>query len=337
MTDNMINGTPGEDNEENSAPDFAAFLRELLARKRDEDDAGDNDEDNYDEEDDDEDEDAPRFPYRPRVSIHEDDDDEDDDEDDELSGMDSDDFHNKAVDLARSSRYDEAVRMCQAGLKRFPEEIDLLADTVKYASKAGDMDTAEAHFQKMLAIPRQRWNWRAYTFGFDYLVLHPLQNEALCRELIADYKRYIPYEEKSHMSESELEEALGNGERSMEVLLHVVDEHPTAPQCALRLADMQMDRGMFGEVIKTCNYGLSASCEVQPSINIPYLILLRTLCKDALLFKRMHQGMHVTADEIDMLVKEYEFIRAEFPELSHYSAITRIRANCLKLQKLSCA
>ena len=193
MTDNMINGTPGEDNEENSAPDFAAFLRELLARKRDEDDAGDNDEDNYDEEDDDEDEDAPRFPYRPRVSIHEDDDDEDDDEDDELSGMDSDDFHNKAVDLARSSRYDEAVRMCQAGLKRFPEEIDLLADTVKYASKAGDMDTAEAHFQKMLAIPRQRWNWRAYTFGFDYLVLHPLQNEALCRELIADYKRYIPY------------------------------------------------------------------------------------------------------------------------------------------------
>ena len=135
----------------------------------------------------------------------------------------------------------------------------------------------------------------------------------------------------------ELEEALGNGERSMEVLLHVVDEHPNAPQCALRLADMQMDRGMFGEVIKTCNYGLSASCEVQPSINIPYLILLRTLCKDALLFKRMHQGMHVTADEIDMLVKEYEFIRAEFPELSHYSAITRIRANCLKLQKLSCA
>ena len=54
MTDNMINGTPGEDNEENSAPDFAAFLRELLARKRDEDNDSDNDEDNYDEEDDDE-------------------------------------------------------------------------------------------------------------------------------------------------------------------------------------------------------------------------------------------------------------------------------------------
>ena len=57
MTDNMINGMPGEDNEENSAPDFAAFLRELLARKHDEDNDSGNDEDNYDEEDDDEEED----------------------------------------------------------------------------------------------------------------------------------------------------------------------------------------------------------------------------------------------------------------------------------------
>ena len=332
MTDNMIHGTPGDHDDEHSAS-FHDFLRQLLeAKEREEDEEEDeddarpfsmrahDDDDDYDDDDDD----VIHFAK-----------DDDDDDDDELNDMDADDVHNKAVDLARRSQFTEAVRMCMKGLERFPDEIDLLADTIKYSCKAGDLANAAAHYEKMCQIPRPRWNWRAYSFAFDYLVLKPIENEAACRELIADYKRYVPHEEKSWVSESELEEQLGNHERSMSVLTEILEKNANAPQSALRLVDMQKDRGMNRELITTCFYGLSASCEAQPSINIPYLLLQRTMAKEALLFQRLGRGEHVTAEELDVLIEEYQFLEDKFMELAHYGRAIRTHRQVLQFEKIS--
>lgn len=57
----------------------------------------------------------------------------DGDEDMDDNDMDSDDYHNKAVDRARRGRNREATDICMEGLKKFPLNVDLLADTIKYS------------------------------------------------------------------------------------------------------------------------------------------------------------------------------------------------------------
>lgn len=59
----------------------------------------------------------------------------DGDEDMDDNDMDSDDYHNKAVDRARRGRNREATDICMEGLKKFPLNVDLLADTIKYSSE----------------------------------------------------------------------------------------------------------------------------------------------------------------------------------------------------------
>lgn len=121
--------------------------------------------------------------------------DSDDEEDMDDNDMDSDDYHNKAVDRARRGRNREATEICMEGLKKFPLNVDLLADTIKYSSEAGDMQAAANYYSILKAnVPFQRWNWRAFTFSFDYLLKEdPIANEKECRSIVEYYKKYLPY------------------------------------------------------------------------------------------------------------------------------------------------
>lgn len=271
----------------------------------------------------------------------EDDDDDDlgDDDDlvDEDGGMDANDYHNKAVDFARRGKNKMATKICLDGLKHFPLNVDLLSDTIKYCSEAGDLRTAAKHYAILKqSVPFPRWNWRAYTFAFDYLSeADPIANEAECRTIIANYKKYLPYEEKACMAESELEMALGNAERSMSVLEEAIATHENASQCALRLADMQLDRGLYAQVIVTATYGIAASAETQPSINVPYLYYIRALAKDHILHKKECNHEPIDRAEVEALSKEYEMLLSEFPELMRHSHTIRMRSKMLKFVEVS--
>lgn len=261
------------------------------------------------------------------------DDDNTDEDDGEAEG--SDKIHNKAVDRARRGKNREAAEICMAGLKRFPTNVDLLADTIKYSSEAGDMQTADDHYSMLKdSVPLRRWNWRAYTFSFDHLLKEdPVANEDECRAIVENYKKYLPYEEKASLAESELEEALGNAEGSMSVLKEAISTHANASQCALRLADMQMDRGLFENVLETTNYGIAASAETQPSINVPYLYYIRALAKDHLLHKKECVGESITKEEVESLREEYELLLSEFPELLRHAHTIQMRVKMLKFVK----
>lgn len=266
-----------------------------------------------------------------REVISESDDEEDVDEED----MNSDEYHNKAVDFARRGKNREATEICLDGLKKFPNNVDLLADTIKYSSEAGDMQTAAYHYSVLKAnVPLCRWNWRAFTFSFDYLLKDdPIANEDECRSIINNYKKYLPFDEKASMAESELEEALGNAEDSIRVLKDAISIHTNARQCALRLADMQMDRGLYSDVLTTTAYGIAASAETQPSVNIPYLYLIRALAKDHLIHKKECSGESVSKDELEALKEEYNLILSEFPELMRHSHTIMMRLKMLKFVK----
>ena len=297
--------------------DFLKFLARMSGRSKAHDEFDDNEFDD-DEFDDDE------F----------DDDDDSDDSDD--SDMSVDDYHNKAVDRARRGRIREATELCVMGLKKFPLNIDLLSDAIKYSSEAGDMNTAKEYYTLLSEnVPFTRWNWRAFTFSFDYLLkADPVANADACRNIVNSYKKFLPYEEKASMAESELESALGNDERSMQVLKEAICMHTNASQCALRLADMLMDRGMYEEVLSTANYGIAASAETQPSINVPYLYYLRALAEDHLLHKKVFLGKEVSEDEVEVLKREYQLLKSEFPELMGYARTIQLREKLLKFINL---
>lgn len=251
------------------------------------------------------------------------------DSDDDTEGMTASDYHNKAVDYARRKNLSKAVDICIDGLAIYADNVDLLADVIKYSSEHGDFSTAQEYYEILSnRIPRANFNWRAYTFSFDYLMLNSAVNENACRELVADYIKYLPFEEKARMAKSELEEALGNHQASMDVLVEAIDQLPNAPQCALRLADMQLNRGLYGDVVNTVNYGLMASAEPQPSINIPYLYYIRNLAEDALLHAKSQKGA-VERVERDRIVDTYECMLKEFPELMHHKRNITMRMKML--------
>lgn len=255
-----------------------------------------------------------------------------DDMEEDSEGMDADDYHNKAIELLRRGKFRQAIDLCIEGLDHYPDNIDLIADIIKYCSKSGDMEKAEEFFQVLKnRIPYCRWNWRAFTFSFDFLIeQNPEKNEEICREIITNYKKYLPYEEKACMAESELEAALGNVQRSMDVLENAVETRPNACQCALKLADMQLERGLYEKVVNTANYGISASVEVQPSINIPYLLLVRTLAKDAILHKKLFSDCLPTSKDVEKISEEYDLLVSEFPELIGHAHVISTRKKMLK-------
>lgn len=242
-------------------------------------------------------------------------------------------FHNRTVDLTRRGDFAGAVAVCIRGLKRFPTDIDLLADAICYSSRRGDKETAEHYYQRLVeTIPRRRWNWRAFTFSFDYLLKDPVRNEESCRAIIADYKKYHPSEERAYCAESELEGALGNETRSREVLEEAVGTLKSASQCALRLAEMQLDTGCFQEAIQTVNYAVCSSAQLQPSIDVSCLLLVRTMAKDALLHQKAVATGDVLEEDVDALIKEYRYILQEFPRLRReYGDEVDCRISILKL------
>ncbi len=247
------------------------------------------------------------------------------DSDDEEKYPTADAIHNESADYARRRAYGKAAKICIDGLERFPDNIDLLADVVKYTGDSGDADTAKEYLNMLLARPRRVFNWRAFTFSIDFLIAtDPVGNEELIRELIKDYHTLLPTNEKAYMAESELEEAIGNRQRSMEILVEAVTNMPNCPQVALRLADMQLDDGLFAEAKETAHHAMVASAEVQPSVNVPYLAYIHCLCDDALLHQRALAGEHVDTDEVKRVMAQYNQLEEAFPiiRMKHGSTIS---------------
>lgn len=249
---------------------------------------------------------------------------------------DADVYFNKSAELAKKGRLSKAIEMCQKGLDKFPEEIDLLSNILKYSSDMGDDETAEKYLNQLITnIPRKVWNWRTYTFTLDYLLKNPCINEAKCREIIGDYKKAFPAEEKSYVAESLLEEKLGNHTKSKEILENAVKERFNAPQCALKLLDLQMEQGEYEEALVTSNYFAIASCETQPSTNQNYQLYARCLIEDALLHKKAFNGENIYLYEIQRIHSLYNRVM-KIPEIAlNFGANIKNRIVLLNFIKLA--
>lgn len=241
-------------------------------------------------------------------------------------------FHNLAVECAQQKQFNQALSICLKGLSRYPHDMDLMADAIKYSSEQGDFETAQLYFEELSRIiPKSNWNWRAYTFSIDYLMCNVLENKDVLEEIITDYCKYLPNEEKAIVAKSEFEDALGNYQVSLDILKQAISETSTAPQCALRLADKQLELGMYEDVVQTARYGMMASAESQPTINIPYLYFVKALAEDAILHRRAFRNEELDTAEIDIIHREYTTMLELFPVLTPYRSTIILRTKMLEM------
>ena len=80
---------------------------------------------------------------------------------------DADDYHNISVCYARQGDYTSACEILEKSIPIFPYNSDLLADYIKYGSKAGELEKCAQYYKKLREIPVNAWTWRGFDFSID--------------------------------------------------------------------------------------------------------------------------------------------------------------------------
>lgn len=220
-----------------------------------------------------------------------------------ISGS-ADDYHNAAVSFSRRQQNERAVRVCKVGLKKWPDNIDLNADALTYAMDAGLTDELEelAAALQRNCPDRSRWNWRGFRFLFLYYIkVKPDGYEEKTKNLIEEYKKYIPADERAYMCEYERYQGLGKPDEAVQALEEAVT-NLKAPQCALTLADIYFERADYDDAIRTATLGIAYAAEPQPGIRTSYLLMLRAMAKDAALLRKGN----FSDKEVQEVLKEYK-------------------------------
>jgi len=203
---------------------------------------------------------------------------------------DADDYHNLSVAYARNDMYDQACKVLNRGLMSMPFSVDLLADYIKYGLFCGKEKLCAEYYARLQEIPRDRWNWRAYSFSIDYLL------DQLNRENDTEVLSNIKIDALSHANafiknigveqayfdKSTVHRAFNEFDEEHTVLLTGFELLKVTPKCALRLAVIGFDKGDFENAIiylKRC----VGTPRPQPDIANSYAYLLLALGKTSIL------------------------------------------------------
>ena len=204
------------------------------------------------------------------------------------TGADQDDFHNIAVDLARHSHTELAIKVLDCGLKHYPRNVDLLSDYIHYGKTCGLWEDCKVKFDTLLKIPMHRWTWRGFSFSIDYLIDLFDQdisqeeeeiNTRLMNEIAENFVKYFPNDENSRISMSDVHKFCRRVEQSINVLKDALDTLKIAPRCALRYADILFEQGDFANALSVIRRGIRDAAQTQSGVNLGYMYYLSGLCK----------------------------------------------------------
>lgn len=224
------------------------------------------------------------------------------------------DFHNLTVEFSRQNCVPFAAAVATIGVGFYPMSTDLLADMIKYSQEIGDSKRCRDGLERLKKIDRKYWKWRTFAFAIDYLkdslsslpdldeFKHNLEE---AKELIEEFKKYIPYEERSYVAEAELYQNQNDFETAMASLQEGIEKVAVAPQCCMKLADLYLDMGEYEKVGEYAKKGLLATTQEQPTVSIGYLYYLLALSMDAGRIKRRQAGGAVNDSEIQTILTAY--------------------------------
>lgn len=226
---------------------------------------------------------------------------------DTLSG-DASDFHNLAVQFTRLDDYATGYGVVRLGLKRFPYNIDLLADAVYYGSGCGEYEGCQECIDALMNRPYSSWNWRAFTFVSDYYIDKADWTEDPA-EVLAGYQEALKLaqkqqevlsdEEKGYAREFRIRKIMarlygmsGDKEKEREELRlgeealkrAIESDDMAAAGCCLNYADYLFEKQRYEEAIRYCKRALEYG-ESQSSVNLGYVLFLSAQSKDVLIHR----------------------------------------------------
>lgn len=220
----------------------------------------------------------------------------------------ADEYHNLSISFSRNNKPSYAMYVCKAGLAIWKNNVDLNADAIRYALDAGRINDAKKFVNDFIGNcqDRSKWNWRGFSFLLEYYQdVMPEGYKALIEELIGDYKKYLPYEEKAYVAEAQFQIKEGLQDVAIKTLEHAVN-NLCAPQSSIMLADIYMEQGKYSDVIRVASLGIAYSAEVQPSIRTAYLIMLRALAKDAMYLREAYSSSNYSVTQAKQIISEYK-------------------------------
>jgi len=201
-----------------------------------------------------------------------------------------DDYHNLSVEFSRHDCEPFAAMTAMIGVEVYPMSTNLIGDLIKYAQETGDTELCQRGINKVKTIDRQYWPWRTFVFVIDYYkdslgsmrdIETYERNLEEAKIIIADFKKYIPHEERSYVAEAELNQNQNNYDAALDALLEGVKNVAVAPQCCMKLADYYLELGKYDEVEKYARKGILASIQDQPTVSVGYLYYILALSLDA--------------------------------------------------------
>ena len=204
----------------------------------------------------------------------------------------ADDWHNLAVEIARSHYFDLACDILESGLNRFPNNPDLLGDYLQYGISCGRIEKCEQFYDWLDRMPRVKYTWRSFHFSAKWLTYLWEQNNdtdtlnMLTHRLLdvtQDYRRYFPNSEESYLCEADIYKLSKDFKKEMKALKMPLTRSMPAPKCALRLADYYFEAGDYIKAMEMIDRSLRDANQVQQAVNEAYLYYLSGLCKIALL------------------------------------------------------
>lgn len=222
-------------------------------------------------------------------------------------------FHNVASDLARANQYQLACIILESGITSYPNDTDLLADYLSFGIKCGKETRAKDCYDMLEEIPKNLYTWRSFSFMLDYLLYCYTANmfdatvdvKGACDKVIADYKSYLPREEKSYMAEYEVEEAFGaTDEKLLNILKEAISSIKVAPQCCMKFVDRSLELGNYDDVILYAKRGLSAAAQEQESVDTGYFYYAMALAMDAKWYDD-NDDNHGDVDYAKEIIKKY--------------------------------
>lgn len=226
-----------------------------------------------------------------------------------------DDYHNLTVGFSRHDCKPFAAMTAMIGVEVYPMSTDLIGDLVKYAQETGDPELCQHGISKVQTIDRQYWTWRTFVFVIDYYKdsLGSLKDIETyknyleeAKRIIADFKKYIPHEERAYVAEAELYQKQNKHKDALAALLKGVKNVAVAPQCCLKLADYYLELGKYDEVEQYARKGILSSIQDQPTVSVGYLYYILAMSMDAKRITARQAGKKLDESEIIDILTAYQ-------------------------------
>ena len=244
-------------------------------------------------------------------------------------------YHKSADDAYRQFGAGEALLIIEAGLTRFPFDVDLLVDALSWApitnSEAeanSDQNDSESYRCRLEEL-KSNWSRKTYEAMIDYQVKYastcpPLKREErlrLAERFAQDYIRAYPSEELPYLYQAKVVYVLTNSYSLYLSLLQKIvmreyealSDTPVVKSC-LAFAENSLKDGKYDAALQAATTGLSDCVSTESADDTENLLILMALARDGKILQARRAGSGCI-DDLNLQINMYdELVKAIKPE-----------------------